>query len=585
MIRSPICVVLGHVDHGKTKILDSIRGSAIASKEAGGITQSIGASIIPLTTIKEICGELLKTLKMEFTIPGILFVDSPGHAAFTSLRKRGGNIADIAILVIDINEGVMPQTLESIEILKQYKTPFIIAANKIDLIQGWQEKKGNLIEQINSQTENIKTMLDKKMYELVGKLAELNFNAERFDRVDDYTKQVAIIPTSAKKSIGIAELLMVLTGLAQKYLEQSLKLDTKGDAKGTILEVKEETGLGKTIDVILYDGNLKQNNIIVIGALDKPITTKVKALLEPLPLEEMRDKKSKFKKVKQVNAATGVKIAALGLDNAVAGMPIRNCNKQNLEKVKREIQLEVEEVLFETKKDGIIIKADSLGSLEALIKLLKEKDIKIRKASIGNITKKDITDAESNYEKDPLLSVILGFNVKDDSGICKDEVKIITNDIIYKIIEDYEKWISSYKKELEAKELKDLVKPAKIEIMKGYVFRQNNPAIIGVHIVEGSIRTDIPLMKKDGKEIATVKSIQLDQENIEKAEKNQQVAISLPGVTVGRQIKEGDILYSSIPENDFRKLKELKKYLKKEELSLMKEIAEIMRKKNPVWGV
>jgi len=585
MIRSPICVVLGHVDHGKTKLLDSIRGSAIAAKEAGGITQSIGASIIPLDTIKKICGGLLESLKTGFTIPGILFVDSPGHAAFTSLRKRGGNIADIAVVVIDINEGIMPQTKESIEILKQYKTPFIIAANKIDLIPGWQERQGSLMEQINAQPDNIKTIIDKKLYELVGKLAEFEFNSERFDRVDDYTKQVAIVPTSAKKSIGTAELLMVLTGLAQKYLEQCLKCDVKGDAKGTILEVKEETGLGKTIDVILYDGNLKQNDMIVIATLDKPIVTKVKALLEPLPLEEMRDKKSKFKKVKQVNAATGVKISAIDLDNAVSGMPIRSCSKQNLEKVKRDIQLEVEDVLIKTEKEGIIIKADSLGSLEAVIKLLKEKNIKIRKASIGNITKKDVAEAESNYEKDPLSSAILGFNVRDESGICKDEVKLITSDIIYKLIEDYEKWVTDYKKESEARELEGIVRPAKIELMKGYVFRQNNPAVVGVHIIEGSIRTDMPLMKKDGKEIATIKGIQLDQENIEKAEKNQQVAISLPGITVGRQINEGDILYSAIPGDDFRKLKELKKYLKKEELLIMKEIAEIMRKKNPVWGI
>lgn len=585
MIRSPICVVLGHVDHGKTKILDSIRGSAVAAKEAGGITQSIGASIIPLETIKNICGELLKTLKMKFTIPGILFVDSPGHAAFTSLRKRGGNIADIAILVIDINEGLMPQTIESIDILKQYKTPFIISANKIDLIAGWQEKEGNLMEQINAQPDNVRNALDKKLYELVGKLAEHGFNSERFDRVDDYTKQIAIVPTSAKKSIGIAELLMVLTGLAQNFLKKCLKCDTKGDAIGTILEVNEEKGLGKTIDVIIYNGNLKQNDIIVMATLDKPIVTKAKALLEPMPLEEMKDKKSKFKHVKMVNAATGVKISAPELDKAIAGMPIRSCSKQKLEKVKREIQLEVEEVLIETEKEGVIIKADSLGSLEALIKLLKEKDVKIRKASIGNITKKDMADAESNYEKEPLSSVILGFNIKDESGICKDNVKIITNEIIYKIIEEHEKWVDNFKKQSEAKELEGVVRPAKIEVMKGYVFRQNNPAVVGVHIMEGSIKTDTPLMRKEGKELTRIKSIQLEKENVESAEKNQQVAVSLPGVTVGRQINEGDVLYSAIPEDDFRKLKELKKYLKKEELLIMKEIAEIKREKNPVWGI
>jgi len=584
MLRSPICVVLGHVDHGKTRILDSIRGTVIMNKEAGGITQSIGASIIPLDTIKSVAGDLLKSLKMDFTIPGILFVDSPGHTAFTSLRKRGGNLADIAILVVDINEGLKPQTIESIEILKQFKTPFIVSANKIDLIHGWQEKEGGLLQQISSQSDDIQTKLDTKLYELVGKFSEYGISSERFDRVEDYTKQVAIVPTSAKKKIGIAELLMVLAGLAQKYLESCLKCDVKGPAKGTILEIKEVTGLGKTVDVIIYDGTLKQNDTVVIGTLDEPIVTKVKALLEPLPLEEMRDKKSKYKQVKQVFAATGVKISAPDLDKAVAGMPLRVADNQNAEKIKREIKLDVSESLIETDKDGIIVKADSLGSLEAMVKLLKDKAVLIRRASIGNISKKDIADAEVNHEKDPVFGVILGFNVLDESG-SKANIKIITNDIIYKIIEDYDKWLEEFKKSSEEKELEGLVKPAKIEILKGYVFRQSNPAIVGVHILEGAIKSDTPLMKNDGKEVASIKGIQLEQENVDKAERGQQVAVSLPGVTVGRQIKEGDILYSAIPDEHFRKLKDLKKYLKKEELAVMKEIAEIKRKENPVWGV
>ena len=235
-IRSPLCVVLAHVDHGKTSILDKIRGSAITKGEAGGITQAIGASIIPLEIIKKICGKLLEALNMKFTIPGLLFIDTPGHASFTSLRKRGGNLADIAILVIDINEGLKPQTIESIEILKQYKTPFIIAANKIDLISGWQPKDMPIITNIEQQGENIRKLLDKKIYELVGKLAERGFNSERFDRVDDFTKSIAIVPTSAKTGEGIPELLMVLTGLAQKFLEKCLNCDTQGPAKGTILE-------------------------------------------------------------------------------------------------------------------------------------------------------------------------------------------------------------------------------------------------------------------------------------------------------------------------------------------------------------
>jgi translation initiation factor 5B len=585
MIRQPLITVMGHVDHGKTMLLDNIRGSAIVAKEAGGITQCIGCSSLPLDVLKNCCGPLLQSLKMQFTIPGLVFIDSPGHAAFTNLRKRGGNLADIAILVIDINEGIMPQTLECIEILKQYKTPFIIALNKIDLISGWREFERPLLENLNKQGDNVKQLIEQKLYEIVGKLSEMGFESERYDRISDHTKQIAIIPVSAKTGAGIPELLMVLTGLSQKYLEQKLKINVKGYAKGTILEVKEEKGLGITLDTIIYDGTLKLNDIILIGTLAEPLMTKVKALFEPMPLEEMRDKKSKFKSVKEVHAATGVKISAPNTEGIVAGMPLRSCSSEDVEKVKEEIKKEIEEVLIETDKKGIIIKADSLGSLEALSKLLKEKNIEVKKASIGNISKKDFSEAEANYEKDPLHSVILGFNVDDDSKICHDYVKVLTNNVIYKLIEDFEKWQEQEKKKQESEELKNLVMPCKLEIMKGYVFRQNNPAVLGVDVLGGTLKVKTPLMKKEGKLLTEVKSIQLEQENIEKAEKGKQVAVSLPGVTVGRQIHEGNILYSSIPEKDFRRLKELKKQLSKEEIEILKEIAEIMRKDNPVWGV
>ena len=583
-IRSPICAIEGHVDHGKTSILDQIRGSSIVKGEAGAITQAIGASIIPLETIKKICGPLLGTLKTKLTIPGLLFIDTPGHAAFTALRKRGGNLADIAIVVIDINEGIMPQTQEAIEILKQYKTPFIIAANKIDLIPGWKSNKDTpILQNIQKQDQNTIQKFETKLYELVGKLSELGLNSERFDRVEDYTKQIAIIPTSAQTREGIPELLMVMTGLAQKYLEECLKCNIQGSAKGIVLEVKEEKGLGKTLDIIVYDGTLKINDIIVIGSLDQPIVTKIKALFEPAPLAEMRDKKTKFTSVKQVTAATGVKISASEIGNVVSGMPIRSTTKEDIEKIKQEIQKEVEEVLIETNKDGIIVKADTLGSLEAVDKLLKEKEITIKKASIGNINKKDISEAESIAEKDPLKGIILGFNVKID--VKDSKIKILTNNVIYKLIEDFEKWKISEKKRQESEKIGTLTLPCKLEFLKGYIFRQNNPAIFGVEISNGTLKSGITLMNKQGKNIGEVKQIQLDKETVEQAEKNKQVAVSVEGPTIGRQINEGDILYSSISEEDFRKLKDLKKNLTKDQIEILKEIAEIKRKDNPVWGI
>lgn len=587
-IRSPIVSVLGHVDHGKSSILDAIRESNIVDKEAGAITQAIGASIVPLDVIRQKCSVLKDQLKINFTIPGLLFIDTPGHAAFTSLRKRGGALADIAILVVDINEGFKPQTAEAIDILRASKTPFIIAANKVDLVPGYQDKNCSMALNLKEQTGNTLQLIDERIYRIIGQVYDrFKINAERFDRVEDYTKQIAIIPCSAKTRAGLAEILMLVAGLAQRYLEQHLNIVSSGHAKGTILEVKEVEGLGKTIDVIIYEGTLNVNDTIVIGSMNQPIVTKVRALFQPAPLQEMRDKKSSFISVKNAIAATGVRISAHGLDEAIAGMPLISCDddRNSIDQAKEKVQLEIEEVLLDTGSRGIIIKADSLGSLEAIIKLFGEKNIKIRKASIGNISKKDILDAESNYEQDPLLSAIIGFNVELDKSVEPNmRVKVLLGDIIYKLLDDYIVWTEEKKKALEAEQIDLLVRPCKVEILQNCIFRQSNPAVVGIYVMVGVAKVGLPLMK-NGKPLTSIKSIQAEQENLTMAEQGKQVAVSLPNVVCGRQINEQDILYSAIPEDDFRKLKKLKKYLTEAEVQVMREIAEQMRKTNQVWGI
>lgn len=553
--RPPVIVVMGHIDHGKSTLLDFIRKTNIVESEAGSITQHISAY--------EVIHEKKTGDKKKIT-----FIDTPGHEAFTTLRKRGGSIADIAVLVIDINEGLKPQTLEAIDILKTYKTPFVIAANKIDVASGFLSKKDQpLVKTLNEQQEHIQKILDERLYDLVAKLSEIGLNSDRFDRVDDFTKQIAIVPCSAKTGDGIPEVLMMISGLAQRFLEE--KLVEQKDGKGSILEIKEEKGIGKTLDVIVYAGSIKKGDQIVIAGLEKPIVTKVKGLFEP--------EGKKLKTVNEVKAACGVKISALNVEEALVGMPIWVAN-DNLDEVKEEIQKEIEEVLIETEKDGIVIKADTIGSLEALTKLLKEQGIPIKKADIGDVTKKDVAAAES--EKDDWNKVVVAFNVK----VGKEDIKIIHNDIIYKIIEDLVKYREEQEKLKEAKELENLVMPCKLEILKDCIFRINNPAIVGVEILAGKVRRGIPVTKS-GKKLSEVKEIQSENKSVTEVESGKQVAISLPGLTVGRQIKEGDILYSDIPEEDFRKLKKLKKYLKGAEVEVLKELAEIKRKKNVVWGV
>jgi translation initiation factor 5B len=591
--RKVLLTVVGHVDHGKTSLLDKIRKSVVTAGEAGAITQAIGVSIIPIDTIKKICGKLLDSIKSGLTLPGLLAIDTPGHAAFTSLRKRGGSLADIAILIVDINEGFKPQTIESIEILKSQKVPFIVAANKIDLIPGWSSDQNKLLlENINSLDTNLQGEFEKKMYELVGKFNDQGLQSERFDRVEDYTKQLAIVPISAKTGQGIPELLMVLTGLAQKFLEEKLQIDDEGNCKGTILEVKEEKGFGTTLDLIIYSGGLKVNETLIIGNTGEPIVVKVRALLEPDELAEMREKKSKFKNVKEVHAATGVKVAAPGLNEAIAGMPVRGCsgNKEEIETLKQEVQEEIGEIVMENDEcDGVMIKADTIGGLEALRKLLQDKNVPISSAALGEISKKDLSQLESQKEKDEFTGILLGFNAKMPAEIEKlaqiKGLKIINNDVIYKTIEDYEKYIEDLKKEIELRELSKLVRPCKFAVLKGYTFRQSNPAIVGVEIEIGKIRTGDPIMNLSGDHITDVKSMKEGQESVSIAEQGKQIAMAMGGVTVGRQVKEGDFLYANIPEEDFKKLKSFKKHFSKVEIQVIKEVAEIKRKNNPVWGI
>jgi len=568
MLRQPICVLLAHVDHGKTSLLDSIRKTSVASSEAGGITQSIGAFSVDLDIIKKICGDLLDNLKVKLNLPGLLFIDTPGHAAFTNLRKRGGSLADIAILVVDINEGFKPQTLESLEILKKEKTPFIVALNKIDLITGWSNKDKVLIKNIESQSERIKEIFNERFYKVLAQLNEAGFNADRFDKIEDFTKQVAMIPTSAKTGEGIPELLMMITGLAQRFLEGCLECNVEGSGKGTVLEVKEEKGLGKSINAVIYDGNIKVGDELVVGTLSGPLVTKVKGLFEM--------ERNKLKPVNEVYAASGVKICASNVEGVISGMPLMVA-RENLEEIKEEIKKEIKSTTLEIDEEGIVIKADSLGSLEGLVNILKEKGYNVKRASIGEITRKDIAEANSGEK---LNKVILGFNI---SPVKSDEVKVICDNVIYNLVDTFEDWREKKKKELEAENLKDVTFPCKLKVLRGCIFRQSNPAIVGVEILGGRLKTGFGIMKE--KKITEVKGIQDKGENISEAKKGMQVAISLPGVTCGRQIKENDILYTSISEDEYRKLKNLKKYLSEEEVEILKEIAEIKRKDNPVWGV
>ncbi len=589
-LRQPIVVVLGHVDHGKTTLLDKLRGTTVAKREPGQITQLIGASLLPREAVEAIAGPLLKQFHVELKVPGLLLIDTPGHETFSNLRRRGGSAADIAILVIDVTKGVEPQTVESINILKSRKTPFVIAANKIDSIRGWKSQPNLTFgESFKSQFPEIQTELDNRVYTILGTMSRLGFRAERFDRISDFKGTAAIVPLSAKTGEGIPELLATLTGLTQAYLFNELEI-TSGPARGTVLEVKDEPGLGTTINAIIFDGALKVDDTVVLGGRDAPIVTEVRAILVPKPLDEIRDPHDRFMSVKRVTAASGVKLAAPKLENALAGSPLYAVPKgKHTQEYVRMIEAEVEKLRVKTETSGVVLKTDTLGSLEAVTESLSRHGIQIRLADIGDVSKRDIVEVETFRQEDRLLAVILAFNVRvlpdAEEEATTQGIPIFKSDVIYHLLEDYLRWSDEQRTSGVKAELDLLVRPCKARIMQGFVFRRSNPAIVGVEILSGRMKAKSPLITKSGKRVGNVQKIQDKGADVPEAKVGMQVAVSIEDGVVGRNIDEGDILYADVPERHLKVM--LTKFpgeLTESDRESIKELIEIKRRENPVWG-
>jgi len=588
--RQPIVCVLGHIDTGKTLLLDKIRKTSVQAREAGGMTQHIGASFFPLETLTKICGPLLKGLRKRVRIPGLLVIDTPGHEAFANLRKRGGAAADIAILVIDILKGFEAQTYECIDILKARKTPFLVAANKIDRLPGWKSKLDESFSaSYRDQDSYVRQDLDERLYTIMGTFSRLDFRVDRFDKITDFTKTVAIVPTSAKTGEGIPELLAVLVGLTQQYLRPRLQV-TKGPAKGTVLEVKEEPGLGITINAIIYDGVLQKGDTIIVGAKEKPIVTNVRAVLLPKPLDEIRDPRDKFSSVNAVSAAAGIKIAAPDLEEALAGAPLYVIPpEERTEEYVESVSEEVEKIRVTTDVDGVVLKTDALGSLEAIAESLRRNNVPIRLADVGDVSKRDITEAVVVKEREPFYGVVLAFNVKvlpDAEEEAKNRgVPVFEHNIIYHLIDDYIQWVKSEKEAQFKEEFDRLIKPGKIKLLPGYVFRRAKPAIVGIEVLAGQIKPKWMLVREDGQDVGEIMQIQDRGQAVSEANVGMQVAVSLNKPVVGRHIHENDILYVKVPEEHAKTL--LTKFqdrLSSQELEVLNEFVERMRRKSPFWA-
>lgn len=590
-IRQPIVCVLGHVDTGKTLLLDKIRKTSVQAREAGGITQHIGASFFPVDTLRQIVGPLLSMTKGAIEIPGLLVVDTPGHEVFTNLRKRGGGVADIAILVIDVLRGFEAQTYECIDILKSRKTPFLVAANKIDRIPGWKSFDDTpFLKSYQVQDRYVREDLDNRIYDIIGEFSRLGFKIDRFDHIKDFTKTIAIVPTSAKTGEGVTELLMVLVGLTQQFLKKQLQVTT-GAAKGTVLEVKEEPGLGLTLNTIIYDGVLQKDDVIVVGGKEKPIVTRIRAILIPKPLDEIRDPRDKFSSVNSVSAAAGVKIVAPEVEGALAGAPLYAVSEgEEPEKYAKLISEEIEKIRIATDTDGVIVKADTLGSLEAIAEILKKNNVPIRLADVGDISKRDVTEASVVKEHDRLYGAILAFGVRTlpDAELDAETkgIQIFKDQIIYHVIDNYLAWSKKISEVQAEGDFETVIKPAKIQVMEGYVFRRAKPAIFGVEVLAGRIAPKVSLIRaEDMEDVGEIQQIQDKGKSLPDAQQGMQVAISMDKPTVGRHVSEKDVLYVKVPEKDAKLLLTVfADRLSTDEQEALHEYVGAMRRKMPFWA-
>jgi translation initiation factor 5B len=582
-IRQPIVTVCGHVDHGKTSILDCLRGTCVQEGEKGGITQKISFTLYPMDQLKIAC-PLIDESGIKLNIPGFLLIDTPGHAAFTNLRKRGGSLADLAILVIDINEGIKPQTAEVIQILKLNKTPFLIALNKIDNISGWRKNTDKpLKESIELQATNVKQIFDERYMTLIGSLNSYGFDSDLYYNISDFTKKIALVPCSARTNEGIPELIMMLCGLSQKYLSDKLKIGK--DPKGVLLEIKKEKSTNY-IEAILYDGELKKSDEIAIAnfSVEKdPIITKIRILEEIEPLCP------KFRPKDSVHASTGIRMQLIEKEEVLPGMPFE-IYKNNMKELKEKFNKEISEKI-QIKGNGIIAKADSLGSLEALLFLLENQKIPVVKVGIGNINKADVINAKANIEINELDAIIVGFNVsieEDAKELIRDQgtkIKVITEEVVYKLIENLMEWRLEKQKALEKKRLMELATICKLKILHQYVFRNTNPAIFGVKVEGGKLKQQTHLIDEKGEKVGKIKNIQSEKKTIQEASEGMEVAVSMGGINFERVMKERNFIYSDLGESQFRNFKKNKDLLSGNEMKILQEIAEIKRRDKADWGI
>eukprot|EP01083_Nonionella_stella_P207561 753902_1 len=558
---------MGHVDHGKTKILDHIRNTKVQDHEAGGITQQIGATFLSIDYIKERTSRLKEQVaKLKYKVPGLLFIDTPGHESFSNLRSRGSSMCDIAVLVVDLMQGFQPQTLESLEMLKERKSPFVVALNKIDLCYGWkQDPDAPFLTTYNKQDKHTKNDFEHRLAQTKLQFAEQGVNAELYTKNKRMDRDISLVPTSAITGEGIPDLLYLIVQLTKKYMSNAIAFNEK-KTKASVLEVKRTQGYGATIDVIVSNGTLRTDDKLVVCGMNGPIVTDIKALLLPHEAQEMRVK-GEYRITNQVSASVGIRIAAVeDLSSAVAGSPLfivprkfkpKNKEKERrecIEQLKDEVQQSFTELFSSVDKHGrgVFVQASTLGALEALITFLTEQKIPISGISIGTIAKKTIMRAAVMLHSQPEFAVVLAFNVKvapDARQLAEEQgVRIFEAEIIYHLQDMFEAYMKKLKEDRKDAARDIAVFPVEFKIIDDqHVYHNKNPFVFGVQIIRGSLRLNTPIVaqKWNASKIATplylgrINSIRAEDKDVPVAKLGDKVSIRIQGDDDQKNIQVG----------------------------------------------
>ncbi|XP_041438309.1 eukaryotic translation initiation factor 5B isoform X2 [Xenopus laevis] len=568
VLRAPVICVLGHVDTGKTKILDKLRHTNVQDSEAGGITQQIGATNVPLDAIHEQTKMVKNFDRENIKIPGMLIIDTPGHESFSNLRNRGSSLCDIAILVVDIMHGLEPQTIESLNLLKNKKCPFIVALNKIDRLYDWKKSpETDVAATLKKQKKNTKDEFEERTKSIIVEFAQQGLNAALFFENKDPRTFVSLVPTSAHTGDGMGNLISLLVDLTQTMLNK--RLAHSEELRAQVMEVKALPGMGTTIDVILINGRLKESDIVIVPGVEGPIVTQIRGLLLPPPMKELRVK-NQYEKHKEVLAAQGVKILGKDLEKTLAGLPLLVAHSEDEIPVLRdELIHELKQTLnaIKLEEKGVYVQASTLGSLEALLEFLKTSEVPYAGINIGPVHKRDVMKASVMLEHDPQYAVILAFDVRiereaqemaDSLG-----VRVFSAEIIYHLFDAFTKYRQDYKKQKQEEFKHIAVFPCKIRILPQFIFNSRDPIVMGVVVEAGQVKQGTPICvpSKGFVEIGIVTSIEINHKSVDVAKKGQEVCIKIdpiPGESpkmFGRHFEATDFLVSKINRQSIDALK------------------------------